>query len=235
MPPPCPFLLWAPTSRLGVCRAELGSFSGSWRRKCRTALPSTKPHCSQQILPGSGAFFSNDSAAREWEGPSPRLRNVTKASLMGSHWAHMRRGGGWRGWGRGRTRTLGGRGGRLGGSAAAFPCTARSLSSYRSWFSPGGGGWGCKAKGQEMEMGELVSMETGIQWTTTHVCVRMLNGTGQTWHVPRYQAHRQCGLGWACSAAGSPSCTLHPPCSASTPPKHICSEQLSIQASLTLA
>lgn len=40
-----------------VCRAELGSSSGSWRRKCRAAVPSTKPHCSQQILPGAGCIF----------------------------------------------------------------------------------------------------------------------------------------------------------------------------------
>ena len=40
-----------------VCRAELGSSSGSWRRKCRAAVPSTKPHCSKQILPGAGCIF----------------------------------------------------------------------------------------------------------------------------------------------------------------------------------
>lgn len=44
-------------SRLGVCRAELGRWSQSWRRKCRAAVLSTKPHCSRQILPGSGCIF----------------------------------------------------------------------------------------------------------------------------------------------------------------------------------
>lgn len=38
-------------------QAGLGSSSGSWRRKCRAAAPSTKPHCSQQILPGAGCIF----------------------------------------------------------------------------------------------------------------------------------------------------------------------------------
>lgn len=52
--------------------------------------PSTKPHCSQQTLPGSGAFFSNDSAAREWEGPS--FGNATKACGVTSHRAHREEG-----------------------------------------------------------------------------------------------------------------------------------------------
>lgn len=58
-PPPCTVQLLPPLWALGLrlCRAELGRSSGSWRGKCRAALPSTKPHCSQQILPGSGCIF----------------------------------------------------------------------------------------------------------------------------------------------------------------------------------
>lgn len=57
LPRPVQRLPPAAGSRPGVCGAELGCSSGSWRRKCKAAVPSTKPHCSQQILPGSGCIF----------------------------------------------------------------------------------------------------------------------------------------------------------------------------------
>lgn len=115
------------------------------------------------------AFFSNDSAAREWEGLSPRLGERDQGL-----WHEIPRGrlaeGGQRGWGRGSPRVLGGGEGswQLGGAAVAFLCTARLSEEPVPSCSRGRGG---KAEGQEMEMGEPVSMETGIQWTTAHVYV----------------------------------------------------------------
>lgn len=54
------------------------------------------------------AFFSSDSAAREWEGPEPKaLGTVTKAAGMRSRWAHGEKEG-WRGVSRGPARVLGG-------------------------------------------------------------------------------------------------------------------------------
>lgn len=59
---------------LGFAELSLASSRplAPWRRNCRAAASSTKPHCSQQTLPGADTFFSNDSAAREWEGPHLR-------------------------------------------------------------------------------------------------------------------------------------------------------------------
>lgn len=75
-------------------------------------------------------------------------------------------GGRWR-WGRGGARGLGGRGGQ---PAAGRWCRSVSLHSaaQRETVPSCARGRGGKAKGQEVEMGEPVSMETGIQWTAAH-------------------------------------------------------------------
>lgn len=91
------------------------------------------------------AFFSNDSAAREWEGLSPRLGERDQGL-----WHEIPRGrlaeGGQRGWGRGSPRVLGGGEGswQLGGAAAAFLCTARL--SQRRPFPPAPEGGAAKQK-----------------------------------------------------------------------------------------
>lgn len=187
---PGPFLAPArSSSRLRVCRAELGCPSGLGGES-ESGSPSTKTPCSQQILPGRGAFFSNDSAAREWEGLSPRLWDCDQRFWheipLGPH------GGGRRAPGllSGRARIREGSEGSGGGAAAPL-CRA---GAWRRLAPPAPGrGWG--ANGQEMEVGELVSMETGIQWTAAHVCTRILNSTRQAWQTPRYQAHGQSGPG----------------------------------------
>lgn len=130
-----------------------------WRRKCRAAVPSTKPHCSQQILPGSGAFFSNDSAAREWEGPEPKASGtVTKASGMGSRPAHgVERGREAAGLRPGVFRVLVGKHYSSSGHSQGVLSTVAPQGSQGKWTGK--------------EMGELVSMEMGIrEWQLPCAC-----------------------------------------------------------------
>lgn len=94
---------------------------------------------------------------------------MTKASGMGSRWA-PRRG---EEAGRAGAGPCQGPGGQLGSGAAAFPLHTPGLELSEELVPSCsvGEGVGGKAKGQEMEMGELVSMEMGIQWTAAHVYV----------------------------------------------------------------
>ena len=123
---------------------------------------------------------------------------------------------------------------KLGGECCSFSLHHQGAFRDVSLLLPRG----AKAKGQEMEMGELVSMETGHPVDNgSRVCTRILNSTGQAWQIPRYWAHGQRGpgLGLYCCFLLS---VLHPSLSLPHPQllkKHICSEQLSFQAFLTLA
>lgn len=138
-------LLPTPTGlQAGLCRAELGSCEGSWRRNCRAQFPPQSHTVLSKPSQEREAFFSNDSAAREWEGLSPRL-------WQESHWPTGREREGGKPWvgvlpgteGRGRVLGAGRQQEGWTGRLRLFFCTAESL--------PGG----AKANGQEMEMGEL--------------------------------------------------------------------------------
>lgn len=89
------------------------------------------------------AFFSSDSAAREWERPEPKASGtVTKASGMRSRWAHKEKEG-WRGATQGPARVLGGRGeGGRAARAEALLCAADELLETVPSCSRGGRGGG---------------------------------------------------------------------------------------------
>lgn len=59
LPPALPHPAAAPAvgSRLRVCRAELGCSRGLGGESAEQQFLPQKPHCSQQILPGSGGIF----------------------------------------------------------------------------------------------------------------------------------------------------------------------------------
>lgn len=91
---------------------------------------------------------------------------------------------------------------RLGTSAVASPCTAQALGDVVFFMLPRG----ATANGQETEMGELVSMETGHPAdNSSRVCARVLNSTGQGWQIPRDQAHGRHGPGWGLCPIGLPA------------------------------
>lgn len=95
---PCPIQLlpplWAPGSGFaGLSLAALGVLA-------EKVQSSSSFHKSRTVLSKSSqdrdAFFSSDSAAREWEGPEPKaLGTVTKGSGTRSHWAHRGKEGWW--------------------------------------------------------------------------------------------------------------------------------------------
>lgn len=124
---PCPIQLlpppWAPGSGFaGLSLAALGVLA-------EKVQSSSSFHKSRTVLSKSSqdreAFFSSDSAAREWEGPEPKASGtVTKGSGMRSHWAHREKEG-WRGVSRGPARVLGGWGGWLSRECPSFSLHSR--------------------------------------------------------------------------------------------------------------
>ena len=94
---------------------------------------------------------------------------------------------------------------------------------------------GAKANGQKMEMGELVSMETGHPVDSrSHVCARILSNKGRPGRSSGSRLTSSVDPGWGCAAI---SCFLSAPSLPHPrfPNKHICAEQLSFWAFLTLA
>lgn len=225
-PPNSPCLLPGPALPLPPLQAPGLGFTGLSLAPLRglggESAEQQFPAQSRTVLSKSsqhwGAFFSNDSAAREWEGPKPSAsETMTKASGMRSRWAHGERGG----------RVAGLELGVLAGSwgvgrvswqqdseccSLSAPCQSalRDISSCSQ---------GAQANGQEMEMEELVSMETGQPVDSrSHVCARMWTSTGQAWQIPRFCACGLHGLGLGGTAVScSLSCSPPRPTPPSTP------------------
>lgn len=94
---------------------------------------------------------------------------------------------------------------------------------------------GAKANEQKMEMGKLVSMETGHPVDSrSRVCARILSNKGGPGRSSGSRLSSSVDQGWGCGAI---SCCLSAPSLPHPrfPNKHICDEQLSFQEFLTLA
>lgn len=119
---PCPIQLlpplWAPG--LGFAGPSLAAPRGLGGESAdQQFLPQSRTVLSKSSQ-DRDAFFSSDSAAREWEGPEPKASGtVTKASGMSSRWAHSGKEG-WRGVSRGPARVLGGWGRRPSSECPSF-------------------------------------------------------------------------------------------------------------------
>lgn len=190
-----------PGSRLraaGLSRPPLGP-----RRQSGGSGPSTKPHCSPRVLPGRGAFFSSDSAARAWEGPGPRLwdcdQGFWREIPLGPHGGRRRA----PGLAPGRARIREGRAGSGGGAAAAATCCRvgagrlgeTSPSCSRSGV---GGKWTGNRDGRAGLHGDGHPVDSG-----SRVRTRILNSAGQAWQSPRCQARGRCGPGRGCTPSPS--------------------------------
>lgn len=202
--------LWAPGCRLGVCRLGLAPPRGLGGESAEQQLPPQSRTVLSKSSQERDAFFSNDSAAREWEGPEPMASEDRDQGLWHEIPLGLRgegREGGWV-WGRG----PGGSGGSVGagqlqplsalpGGLETAPSCSRGSPSKPKQTT---GKWRWESRSP---------WRRGIQWTAAHVYVlescTALGGPGRS---PGTGLVGSVAQGGSCAAVSCRlPCARHPP------------------------